>query len=236
MNKLRVLLICLAALPSPAFAQAYQCRPPQAPIPLSPVKPDGPTRRPPVTGYTLALTWAPEYCRGKERSAADRIECSGDYGRFGLVVHGLWPESSGAGAPQWCPTARGPSSELIRRNLCMTPSAALLAHEWAKHGACMAAAPESYFALAGKLWAALTPPDLDLLARGKTALTAGKVRRAFIDANPSLRAEQIGLLTNQRGWLQEVRLCYSKNFTPTRCAKTRFGPADGATVKIWRGL
>ena len=118
----------------------------------------------------------------------------------------------------------------------MTPSAALLAHEWAKHGACMAATPERYFELAGKLWTGLTPPDLDVLARGKTALTAGKVRQAFIDANPSLRAEQIGLLTSQRGWLQEVRLCYSKSFTPTRCTKTRFGPADGANVKIWRGL
>lgn len=203
---------------------------------MPPVKPDGRTRRPPITGYTLALTWAPEYCRGKERSVPDRIECSGDYGRFGLVVHGLWPESSGGGAPQWCPAARGASSELIRRNLCLTPSAALLAHEWAKHGACMAASPASYFAQAAKLWAALTPPDLDLLARGKAALTAGKVRQAFIDANPSFRPEQIGLLLNARGWLQEMRLCYSKSFRPARCAKDRAGPADNASVKIRRGL
>jgi ribonuclease T2 len=236
-----VRLVALIAVPllasaTLAHAQAFQCRVSQAPISVPTIIPDGPARSLPITGYTLALTWAPEYCRGKERSAADRVECSGDYGRFGLVVHGLWPESRGKDRPQWCPTARRPSPELIRRNLCMTPSSALLAHEWAKHGACMAKTPESYFALAGKMWAALTPPDLDLLARGKATLTAGKVRQAFVDANPAFRPEQIGLLTNERGWLKEIRLCYSQRFAPARCAKTRFGPADNVSVKLWRGL
>lgn len=218
-----------------ANAQAYQCRIPQGPISVPAAPRDGPVRQLPVTGYTLALSWAPEYCRGKEQSAADRIECSGDYGRFGLVLHGLWPESRGTVWPQWCPTGRRLSPALLRQNLCMTPSAELLAHEWAKHGACMAKTPERYFARARQLWSALTPPDLDLLSHDK-ALTAGMVRKAFADANPAFRPEQIGLLLSERGWLREVRLCYSKSFKPERCAGERFGPADTASVNIWRGL
>jgi len=196
---------------------------------------DGPVRRLQIAGYTLSFSWAPEYCRGRTDSAADRIECSGDFGRFGLILHGLWPEGRGGLWPQWCPTTRRPTPGEVRANLCMTPSAKLLAHEWAKHGACMAPTPERYFALARKLWSALALPDLDLLSRRK-ALDAGMVRQAFIAVNPSLRPNQIGLLVNKRGWLEEVRLCYDRRFEPQRCARSRFGPADAAPIKIWRGL
>ena len=196
---------------------------------------DGPARREPVTGYTLSLSWAPEYCRGRKDSAADRLECSGDYGRFGLILHGLWPDSRSRPGPQWCPTTRRPTPGEVRANLCMTPSAKLLAHEWAKHGACMSPTPKRYFILASKLWTALSLPDLDRLSRGK-ALDAGKVRQAFIDVNPSLRSNQIGLLVNKRGWLKEVRLCYDRRFKPRRCAHSQLGPANAAPIKIWRGL
>ena len=81
----------IAAIPSPALAQAYQCRIPQQ-LSVPRVSPDGPTRRVPVTGYTLALSWAPEFCKGREGRRADAVQCSGRNGRFGLVVHGLWPD------------------------------------------------------------------------------------------------------------------------------------------------
>ena len=61
--------------------------------------------------------------------------------------------------------------------LCTTPSARLLAHEWAKHGSCMAAQPARYFARERQLWSAIRWPDFDRLSR-KRGLTAGDVRRA----------------------------------------------------------
>jgi len=33
-----------------------------------------------------------------------------------------------------------------------------------------------------------------------------------------------------------MRLCYDKRFRPAPCSASRFGPADSAPVKIWRGL
>lgn len=234
MRALAVLLAGLVLAPGAAMAQAYQCQIPRGAVSVPPVPRDGAARRVPVTGYTLALTWSPEYCRGREGRAADRRQCSGQAGRFGFVVHGLWPEGR-ATWPQWCPAPRAPTSRELARNMCMTPSAALLAHEWAKHGACMTRRPESYFRITRILWSSLRWPDFDRLGRDE-ALTAGAVREAFAQANRYWEPEHVGLVVNERGWLKEMRLCYGKDFMPARCDRRRFGPADSAPLKIWRGL
>lgn len=234
---MRILAASLAALAissGAAQAQAYQCQTPRAPFNVPPAERDGPVRQVPVTGYTLALSWSPEYCRGRETRAADRQQCSGKAGRFGFVVHGFWPEGRGTW-PQWCPATSQPSAHEIARNMCMTPSASLLAHEWAKHGACMTRKPENYFRVTRILWNSLRWPDFDRISRTES-LTAGNIRKAFADANHYWEPEHIGLVLNERGWLQEMRLCYGKDFMPAKCDRKRLGPADSAQVKIWRGL
>jgi ribonuclease T2 len=218
-----------------AQAQAYECRPPKGPISIPREQPDGPVRQLPITAYSLALSWSPEYCRTRKTGPADTFQCGGRNGRFGLVLHGLWPESRDGVWPQWCPTKRAPSPELIRRNMCMTPSASLLAHEWAKHGACMARKPETYFRISSILMNSLRFPDLDSLSR-RDDLDAGKLREAMVAANPAFSTEQVGIRLSRNGWLQEVLLCYGKDFLPTRCMKGQFGAANAAKVKIWRGL
>ncbi len=235
MRALAAALAMLGCVPGAAMAQAYQCRLPQGTLAVPAVERDGPVRHTRVTGYTLALSWSPEYCRGRQRSASDARQCSGRGGRFGFVVHGLWPEGRGASWPQWCPAARPPTSAELARNLCMTPSAALLAHEWAKHGACMASRPDEYFRTARTLWEGLRWPDFDRLSR-REGLTAGEVREAFSQANRLWEPEHIGLVLNERGWLQEMRLCYDTDFAPAACGTRRHGPGDAVPVRIWRGL
>ncbi len=229
------LALPLALFGTMAQAQAYQCQLPGGPIAVPKIIPDGPARRSAITGYSLALSWSPEYCRTRTASPADHVQCSGRNGRFGLVLHGLWPEGRGADYPQWCPTTLRPSPELVRQNLCLTPSAQLLAHEWAKHGACMTRRPEAYFKTARILWNSLTLPDLDRLSRRK-GLNAGLIREAFSAAFPALKPEMVGVVLSERGWLQEIKLCYGKNFRPARCSKGQFGAPDAASAKIWRGL
>ena len=223
----------LLAWAAPLSAQAYQCRPPQR-IAAPPIERDGPVRRVPVTGYTLAMSWSPEFCKGRETSGADAVQCAGRNGRFGLVVHGLWPEGRGTW-PQWCPTARKVQPVELKRNLCMMPSARMQAHEWGKHGACMVRRPESYFKVTRILWDGLRLPDLDRLSK-EDELTAGGLRARFTAANPGWRPEAIGLVLSERGWLRELRLCYDKRFMPQPCDRRRFGPADGVPIQIWRGL
>jgi ribonuclease T2 len=231
--KWRAALALVAALPGPAFAQAYQCAPPASIGALQPVTPDGPPRRVPISGYTLAVSWSPEYCRKPEDKAS--MQCSGVNGRFGFVLHGLWPEARKGPPPQWCAAARQPSPELIRRNLCMTPVPWLLAHEWAKHGSCMTRTPEAYYRTSQNLWRSLHWPDADRLSR-QDGLMVGDLRRAFVAANPQWRTDQLGVLLSDNGWLRELHLCYNRGFVPTRCTPGQFGPADTAPVKVWRGL
>lgn len=226
--------ILLAALPAPALAQAWQCRVPQAiPVPVMP-RPDGPVTRAPLRGYSLALSWSPEFCRTRQRDPAHRLQCSGEAGRFGFILHGLWPEGTRE-PPRWCPARLAPDAATIRRHLCLTPSPALIVHEWAKHGSCIAASPDGYFRAGSALFGSLTFPDMARLSR-QPSLTAGAVRDALITANPSLSRRMIRLKLSERGWLQEVQLCYGRDFMPRICPGARHGPADHVPVKIWRGI
>src|SRR3546814_530288 len=117
----------------------------------------------------------------------------------------------------------------------MIPSAQLMARQWAKHGSCMARTPQSYFKATRILWESLRIPDYDRISR-QDNLTAGDIRRAFAVANPGWREDGVGVYLNDRGWLEELRLCYSKRFRPTRCDRARLGAKDDVKAKIWRGL
>ena len=228
-----LLLVLPAAAPTTASAQAYQCRAPQVnSVPA--ITPDGPRRSLPVTGYTMALSWSPEFCKPRADQRSHAAQCSGKNGSFGLVVHGLWPES-GASWPQWCGEGAALTPATIRANMCMMPSERLIARQWAKHGSCMVRRPDAYLKVTRILWDSYRIPDYDRISR-EEGLTAGRIRAAFADANPGIPASAIGVKLNSRGWLEEVRLCYAKTFRPTRCSASRFGAKDSAAAKIWRGL
>ncbi len=216
-----------------AIAQAYQCRMPTA-ISVPKIAPQSKPRRLPVSGYTFALSWSPEFCKGREMQARHRTQCSRRNGRFGFVAHGLWPESRGSW-PQWCSATRTVPPAEARRNMCMMPSARLIASQWAKHGSCMTRKPETYFKVTRILWNTLSFPGMDRLSHDDE-LTAGKLRDAFVRTNPAWPRSAIGIDLNRRGWLEELRLCYDKDFMPKACDRRRFGPRDSAKMKIWRGL
>lgn len=226
---------CTAAaltFPSMAMAQAFQCTLPES-VAVPRIAPDGETRRLPVTGYTLALSWSPEFCRMREDDGRNARQCSGRAGRFGFTVHGLWPDSARSW-PQWC-TKTQPPAAALRRNLCISPDTRLLARQWAKHGSCMVRQPQTYFRVTRILYGGLQWPDFTRLSR-EDGLTAGTVRERFADANPGWFEDAIGVHLNAGGWLEELRLCYDRRFMPRACDTRRFGGKDGAPVKIWRGL
>jgi len=76
-------------------------------------------------------------------------------------------------------------------------------------------------------------PDMDRLSR--KPLTAGQFRNAFAAANDGVQPEMLRLKVNQRGWLQEVKLCLAQNFRPRRCPVHMQAVKDDLPVKIWRG-
>lgn len=230
----RLAALVALLLPTGLSAQAYQCRAPQ--VRSAPqISADGPRREMPVTGYTLALSWSPAFCRTRLSSRAHRAQCSGDNGYFGLVVHGLWPQGARGSWPQWCPTRGALTPAQIREHMCMMPSERLIARQWAKHGSCMVKRPETYLGVTRVLWESLRIPDYDRISR-EDGLTAGRIRQAFADGNRGWDASQVGVKLNRDGWLTEIRLCYSRRFRPTRCDAQTYGARDGQEAKIWRGL
>ena len=224
-------LACATAFPQVAQAQAFQCSLPDA-VELPPIKAERP-RRLPVTGYTLALSWAPEFCRFRETQRRHARQCSGDSGRFGFTVHGLWPES-GRSWPQWC-GGQDLKPREARPNLCISPNAALIARQWEKHGTCMTRQPATYLKVTRILYNGLRWPDFVRISR-EDDLTAGTVRTRLADANPGWMPEAIGVHLDRKGWLEEIRLCYDRRFMPKRCDPARFGASDDRAARIWRGL
>jgi ribonuclease T2 len=138
---------------------------------------DGPRRVSAISGYTLALSWSPEFCRTRAAAPAHAVQCSGQNGSFGLIVHGLWPDSV-KGWPQWCEAKRALTPAEVRGSLCLMPSARLVARQWAKHGSCMVKRPASYLKVIAILRSGLRFPEYDRIAREK-GLTAGRIRAAY---------------------------------------------------------
>ena len=208
--KLAGLLLALA-LPGAALAAGAQCALPAvtpAPHPYGPSEHD-PQRIVDSSVYTIAVSWAPQYCatgEGMGGTFDKTIECDTKANRFGFVLHGLWPDGDGKTWPQYCHAAQLLRPAVIRANLCMTPSADLLQHEWAKHGTCAWKTPETYFADARAVYSRLHFPDMEALMR-RDSLTVGDFTQAFAAANPQIKPDGIRVALSKDGWLQEVRLC-----------------------------
>jgi ribonuclease T2 len=238
LRKLSILGLALLCASS-AQGQAWQCRAPKfLPRPALELPEPGQMRRTPVAGYTLALSWSPENCRGRARDPARRYQCSGEIGDFGFVLHGLWPETTGPDYPQYCRKVGVLPRKIVAQNICMTPTPQLLQHEWAKHGTCMANTPQAYFGAARLLFEAVEFPDMARLSRQVergTPLTAAALAEAFAEINDGLPANAVRVKTNDRGWLQEVRICLGKDMKPKRCPSFAQGVPGKTPIKLWRG-
>lgn len=221
----------LLLAPAVATAQARQCAVPDR-LPPAPAAQIGERRIVPIVRYTLALSWSPEHCRDARGDPADSFQC-GRPGRFGFVLHGLWPDGPGTRWPQYCrPAARVPEVE-VRRMLCTTPSAKLIEHEWQRHGTCLTRDPARYFRLARGLFNGIRYPDMDALSRRRD-LTAGQFARAFAAANPGMTPAMLRVKADRKGWLDEVHLCLGLTGRPRDCRPEDERAAPGSRLRIWR--
>jgi ribonuclease T2 len=123
----------------------------------------------------------------------------------------------------------------LRKNLCISPDASLITRQWEKHGTCMTRRPATYLKVTRILYNGLRWPDFVRISR-EDDLSAGTIRTRFADANPGWFPEAVGVHLDDKGWLEELRLCYDKRFMPVACDRRRLGAGDGVAAKIWRGL
>lgn len=231
-------------LPGIAHAQSYQCRIPQSitnPVPVRPPADERPRIRD-IDGFVLAISWSPEFCKGREDDRRSATQCGGldnrpdqkRIGDFGFILHGLWPEARGSDYPRWCAPAKPLSPRIIADNLCVMPSAYLINRQWAKHGICLTRNPASFFRISRTMFGAVQYPDMDRFSRDDN-LTIGQFRTAFAKANIGLRSDMVRIKANRRGWLQEVRICLARNYKPRPCPAHIRRSRDSDRLKIWRG-
>lgn len=224
----------LVAMPAAAHAASISCT---LPATIEPIHEDGPNdktpvRRLPIASYTLALSWSPQFCRGQGDKQS--FQCNSG-NRFGMTLHGLWPDGAGTDWPQYCKPVELISEAQIRRNLCITPSAQLNQHEYAKHGSCMGVTPAQYFDQSRTLYQALNFPDFDSLSR--RPLTVGQFKDAFARANRGrVPVNAIRVTVTGGPWLDELWLCMNTRLKYVRCAANQDGGVPNARkLMIWRG-
>jgi len=220
--------------PVTAAAQATACRiPDRIDVPRLERAPRGEAPgQTATTGYLLALSWSPQYCASRRTAGArrDAVQCGGDNGRFGWILHGLWPQGSGTSYPAWCRPARIVPQPVLKQHLCISPSVQLMQRQWAKHGICMSPTPVAYFRAASILFNALKFPDMPALAGAPQ--TAGSLRRAFAARNRGVTGAMLAVTADRAGWLREVRLCLDIRMRPTRCQPGQGGMGDAKPVKV----
>ena len=176
--------------------------------------------------HLLAISWQPEYVRGRGRDVA----AIGS--EFGWTLHGLWPNSVDGPHPRYCRPSTAIAEATVRRNWCMTPSAELQQHEWAAHGVCAWESPEAYFDQARALWNGLERPDPEVLAGPDGVVSAGELRDAFAAANPGLPRRSVFVAVASGNRLREVRLCRDLRFEPIACPGGRLGAPDRVAIRV----
>lgn len=165
--------------------------------------------------YVLALSWSPTYCDGDGARREADGQCRPGRG-LGFVVHGLWPQYT-RGYPSNCSgVERSPTRQAMDLAGEIYPSEGLARHEWRRHGTCSGLDPAAYFRAARTAREAVTIPDVFQKPGADTRAAPIEIARQFVMANRGLRPDMMSVAC-QRGRLQEVRICFSKDlrgFTP----------------------
>jgi ribonuclease T2 len=163
--------------------------------------------------YVLSLSWSSGFC-AVEGDQKQREECNAGSGK-GFVVHGLWPQYE-RGFPSFCePGARSAPRYAIEGARDVFPSGGLAQYQWRKHGTCSGLDPVSYFRTARTARAKVkVPPGFEGLSAEKR-MAPIEIERAFIAANPGLRAEAMSVQC-ERSILEEVRVCIDRDLRTFR--------------------
>jgi ribonuclease T2 len=173
------------------------------------------------THYVLALSWNASWC-AIEGDARNADQCDARH-NIGFTLHGLWPQGE-RDWPEYCRSRhRDPSRGESREMADIMGSPGLAWHQWKKHGRCADIPAKEYYALSREAFGMIKKPRVLRKLDKTVSLPPGVVEKAFLEANPELKANQLAV-TCRDGFVQEVRVCLSKALVPRACTpKTERG-------------
>lgn len=175
--------------------------------------------------YVLSLSWSPEFCH----SHPTKPECAS--GKFGLVVHGLWPQYAD-GYPENCSTAPGLADP--SRMVDIMPDVGLVAHEWTTHGTCSGLDADSYFNLVRRAFESVKVPRRLAAPKQGFSITPQELKEEFVAANPRLKAEEMAVSCGNN-YLTGIDVCFDKQLQPRVCEGLRDCRANSIKVAPTRG-
>ena len=161
--------------------------------------------------YVLSLSWSPEFCHGHP----SKPECAS--GKFGFVVHGLWPQYEN-GYPENCSTAAGPSDPSGMADIMPDPS--LVAHEWTTHGTCSGLDADAYFKLVRQAYESVKTPARLTSPSTMFSITPQELKNEFVTSNPRLKPEDLAISCGNN-YLTGVSACLNKQLQPRACEGLR---------------
>ena len=170
--------------------------------------------------YLLALSWSPEFCH----THPTKPECGS--GRFGFVVHGMWPQYEN-GYPENCSTAPGLADPSSMTDIM--PDASLVAHEWTTHGTCSGLDADAYFKLVRQAFDSVKVPSQLNVPIQMFSITPQNLKEEFVAANPRLKAEDLAVGCGNN-YLTGVSVCFDKQLAPHACEGLRDCRANSIRV------
>jgi ribonuclease T2 len=163
--------------------------------------------------YVLALSWSPTWC-ATSPDANGLAQCDGD---FGFILHGLWPQYED-GYPAFCDSSERPRRSETAAILDIAPDEGLVAHTWRKHGTCSGLSPREYLQTASSAFNGIRIPSVFVDIAKDSRASAYDVENAFIAENPGLARQGIAIACSD-GWLEEVRICLTRDLAFRNCAE-----------------
>lgn len=170
--------------------------------------------------YVLSLSWSPSFCTLDGRGN-DSEQCNINR-RDGFLVHGLWPQNEN-GYPKDCAIGgNAKQRNYVPRKIAASlhdimPSAGLVRHQWRKHGTCSGLSQDAYFSKLRQAFNKIViPPSLKNVSTTRSVDPA-LIEKAFIAANPTMKNNGISV-TCKKNYLQEVRICMTKDLQLRSCA------------------
>ena len=166
--------------------------------------------------YLLALSWSPNWC-ALEGDARQSPQCD-QTEDHGWIMHGLWPQFH-RGFPSYCHSPeRAPSRGMTAKMADIMGTSGLAWHQWKKHGSCTGLSAQSYYAISRAAYEAVVRPPVFRKVKEDIRLPASVVEDAFLKANPDMERGGI-TVTCKSGFIQDVRICLSKDLTPVPCGR-----------------